>query len=210
MLLFCVRVLLVMRVIVTFFIHVFTMLWLVMRVIVALFAFPFEVLWHLIPPESAQRRALLGFLGQLCIVLLCAWMAIDARHAPEKPPPPLENPPEHALVWQVGANEYRVSREQLDRYQAHLSALGATPSLHIAPVFKNGASQGVELSGIGLDTLPSRFGLRNGDVLLRLNDLPLTSPVQVFMAYDRARESSSIELELEREGQHVRQHYTLW
>ena len=54
------------------------------------------------------------------------------------------------------------------------------------------------------DSFYSRLGLRNGDVLQRINGLDLDSPDKALEAFTKLRDARRIELEIERGGAPVR------
>jgi general secretion pathway protein C len=59
------------------------------------------------------------------------------------------------------------------------------------------------------DSIYARLGLKNGDILQRVNGFTLDSPTQTLEAYNHLRRSSRIELEFERDGQVLRKTYAV-
>ena len=136
--------------------------------------------------------------------------AIGPDSAPrtgDVPPSPAVTSTLGASIRQVGPNAYELSRREVTDSTANLHQLAT--QVRIVPFFKDGAAQGFKLFSIRPDSLFARLGLRNGDVLQRINGLSLESPDRAFEAYNRLRDSSRIELEVERNGQVVHQTYTV-
>jgi general secretion pathway protein C len=69
--------------------------------------------------------------------------------------------------------------------------------------------QGFKMFSIRPDSLYARIGLQNGDVLQRINGLTISNVQDGLMAFHKLRESSRIELEVERNGQAMRMNYAV-
>ena len=126
---------------------------------------------------------------------------------PAPTPAPPASPQGPSSVRQVGPSTFEISRQQLDHTLGNLAELSTQARL--VPAFTNGEARGFKLFSIRPGSLIAQLGLRNGDVLKRINGLALASPEQVLEAYGRLRDTARIELEVEREGQPVRQTYTI-
>jgi general secretion pathway protein C len=113
----------------------------------------------------------------------------------------------HVAIRQVGPRDYELSRQDLESALANLNQV--TTQARIIPAFRDGQPQGFKLFSIRPDSLFARLGLRNGDVLHRINGLPLDSVERGLEAFQKLREAPRIELEVERDGQPVRQTYSM-
>jgi general secretion pathway protein C len=122
--------------------------------------------------------------------------------SPERTPPP-----PGTSIRQVGPSAYELSRREVNDSTANVHQLAT--QVRIVPAFKDGAPNGFKLFSIRPDSLFARLGLRNGDVLQRINGLSLSSPDRALEAYSRLRDASRIELEVERQGEVIRQTYTV-
>ena len=89
-------------------------------------------------------------------------------------------------VRQVGPRSYEVSRGDLDKALANPNEL--MMQARVVPSFRDGRSQGFKLFSIRPDSLYSRIGLQNGDVLQRINGLSLDSVERGLEAYQKMRE----------------------
>ncbi|RYZ44088.1 MAG: hypothetical protein EOO71_01045 [Myxococcaceae bacterium] len=79
----------------------------------------------------------------------------------------------------------------------------------MVPAFKDGRPVGFKLFAIKDGSFYSRLGLRNGDVLQRINGLDLDSPDKALEAFTSMREARRIELQLERGGGPVRKTFDI-
>ena len=77
----------------------------------------------------------------------------------------------------------------------------------IVPAFRNGRAYGFKLYGVRDEYV--QLGLRNGDVVLQLNGIPLASPEYALGAYAALRDARRIELDLERDGRPIKKTYLL-
>jgi hypothetical protein len=77
------------------------------------------------------------------------------------------------------------------------------------PFIKNGVAQGITLFSIHPNSFFFQLGLRDQDLLLRLNGIPLNSPEGMLEAYALVLKASRVELELERGGRLLRQTYLI-
>jgi general secretion pathway protein C len=110
-------------------------------------------------------------------------------------------------VQQVGPGSYEISRQELDTVLANPNQL--LMQARVVPAFRDGKAQGFKMFSIRPDSLYSRIGLQNGDVMQRINGLSLDSVEQGLYAFQKLRESPRIELEVERNGQPMRLTYSL-
>ncbi|MFO7157010.1 MAG: type II secretion system protein GspC [Pseudomonadota bacterium] len=105
---------------------------------------------------------------------------------------------EPAEVRQVGNDTYEISREDVERQLANLSALAT--QARVVPSFKDGKANGFKIFSIRPGSLYQKIGLQNGDVIRKINGYAIDSPEKALELYAKLRESSRIEVELERRG----------
>lgn len=70
----------------------------------------------------------------------------------------------------------------------------------IVPRATDAGTVQVTLRGIAVDTPLHRWGFRDGDVLVRINGMDLTSPESTVRMYETARQSSQLRVAIERGG----------
>ncbi|MBZ4374187.1 type II secretion system protein GspC [Corallococcus sp. AS-1-6] len=105
-------------------------------------------------------------------------------------------------IRETGPETYAVPREDVTEALTHLNELSM--QARVVPAFKDGRPVGFKLFSLREDSFYSRLGLRNGDVLQRINGLDLDSPDKALEAFTKLRDARRIELQIERGGAPVR------
>lgn len=73
----------------------------------------------------------------------------------------------------------------------------------VIPYFKGGEPYGFRVSNLGSDAMVYDLGVRAGDVIRSVNGTPIRTPEDAFKAYQQFQNESSVQIELERNGQPV-------
>ena len=73
--------------------------------------------------------------------------------------------------------------------------------VRIRPHFKDGKSDGLSVSRIKAGSVFSKLGLRNGDIVQKINDKPINSPDDVLALYEKLKSGSQVSVEVTRKGQ---------
>jgi general secretion pathway protein C len=120
------------------------------------------------------------------------------------PPPGV---PGDQSVRQLSDNQYVVARTELNGALSNLSQLAT--QARIVPSFKNGVANGFKLFSIVPDSLYSKIGIQNGDVIRRINGYEMNSPDKALEIYQKLRDANRIEIELERRGETLRKSYSI-
>jgi general secretion pathway protein C len=110
-------------------------------------------------------------------------------------------------VRSLDENRYEVPRSELEEALSRLDAVAT--QVRIVPAYRDGQPQGFKLSSIRPDSLFSKLGLLNGDVVRRINGFEMSTPANVLEVYLRLRETSQIEVDIERNGSSIRKSYTI-
>ncbi len=119
-------------------------------------------------------------------------------------------PPPVALgngIKAVSENEYEVPRAEIDKTLSNLNDVAM--QARIVPAFKDGVAQGFKLFSIRPDSIYTKIGVQNGDVLKRINGYDLNSPEKALEIYSKLKEASRIDIEIERNGSTVRKTYNV-
>ncbi len=119
-------------------------------------------------------------------------------------------PPSVALgstVKQLSENDYEIPRSEIDKTLANLNDVAM--QARIVPAFKDGVAQGFKLFSIRPDSIYSKIGIQNGDVIKRINGFEMNSPEKALEVYSKLKESSRIDIEVERNGAAVRKTYNV-
>lgn len=105
-------------------------------------------------------------------------------------------------IRETGPDTYAIPREDVTEALTHLPEVSM--QARVVPAFKDSRPVGFKLFSIREDSFYSRLGLRNGDVLQRINGLDLDSPDKALEAFTKLRDARRIELDIERGGAPVR------
>ena len=107
----------------------------------------------------------------------------------------------------LSENEYEVPRAEIDKTLANLNDVAM--QARIVPAFKDGQAQGFKLFSIRPDSIYSKIGVQNGDVIKRINGFDLNSPEKALEVYSKLKEASRIDIEIERNGAPIRKTYNV-
>jgi general secretion pathway protein C len=117
-------------------------------------------------------------------------------------PVPTTRPPEtknSGLATQVGAGNYVIDQRALN---AALDNIGqAMTDARLLPSVKDGKVEGFRASEVKPQGIFGMIGMKNGDVLLRINDFPIDSPEKAIQSFATLKGQSRIKLDLIRDGQ---------
>lgn len=152
--------------------------------------------------------------------LVSFWLALFAP-APLEPiefPPPEIGP--EAPPWRSSVDDFAVFAtppwpppyppDPIDESCASsVSACRLAQPTRIAPAFVNGRAIGFKLFCIRPNSLYAKVGLKNGDVVVRINGLPITNPNEALAAYDKLRDAKTLRIELRRQGRPKRLTYRI-
>ncbi|MCB9652579.1 MAG: general secretion pathway protein GspC [Deltaproteobacteria bacterium] len=130
--------------------------------------------------------------------------------APPPPPPPSGGPGNVQFgkgVRQTSATEYEIPRAEVDSVLSNLSAIAT--QARIVPSFQNGKSNGFKLFSIKPNSLYSKIGIQNGDVIQRINGYEMNGPEKAFEVYSKLKDAGSISVDLIRRGKSQSLSYTI-
>jgi len=119
--------------------------------------------------------------------------------AAESAAPPAAAPPSAGGVSQTGAGSYVIDQRALN---SALDNIGqAMTDARLLPSMKDGKVEGFRVSEVKPQGIFGTVGIRNGDVLLRMNDFPIDSPEKAIQSFASLKGQSRIKLDLIRDGQ---------
>jgi general secretion pathway protein C len=103
------------------------------------------------------------------------------------------------LASQVGAGSYVIDQRALN---ASLDNIGqAMTDARLLPSIKDGKVEGFRASEVKPQGIFGTVGIRNGDILLSINDFPIDSPEKAIQSFASLKGQSRIKLDLIRDGQ---------
>ena len=128
-----------------------------------------------------------------------------------KAPPKKDNksaePSDASGIRATAANTYEVPRDELQKAMDNMSQLAS--QARIVPSFKNGESQGFKIFAIKPNSLYTKLGIQNGDIIKRVNGFDINSPDKALELYSKLQSSNRIEIEFERGNTAVRKTYNI-
>ena len=142
----------------------------------------------------------------------------DGAGAPPPPPPPVAAAPaaqgkEPGTVVSgngiraTSDNEYEVPRAEIDKTLSNLNDVAM--QARIVPAFQDGQAKGFKLFSIRPDSIYTKIGIQNGDVIRRINGFDLNSPEKALEVYSKLKEANRIDIEVERNGSVLRKTYNV-
>ena len=103
------------------------------------------------------------------------------------------------LAAATGAGNYVVDQRALN---AALDNIGqAMTDARLLPSQKDGKVEGFRVTEVKPQGIFGTIGIKNGDVLLRMNDFPIDSPEKAIQSFASLKGQSRIKLDLIRDGQ---------
>jgi general secretion pathway protein C len=134
--------------------------------------------------------------GKNRIKILTPMAAVNAEKAPA-PSTPAGAPA--GLVSQVGVGSYVVDQRALN---AALDNIGqAMTDARLLPSVKDGKVEGFKVSEVKPAGIFGMVGIKNGDIIQRINDFPVDSPEKAIQSFVSLKGQSRIRLNLIRDGQ---------
>lgn len=133
--------------------------------------------------------------GKNRIKILTPTATVDA----EKAPAPLPAGAPTGLASQVGVGSYVVDQRALN---AALDNIGqAMTDARLLPSVKDGKVEGFKVSEVKPAGIFGMVGIKNGDIIQRINDFPVDSPEKAIQSFVSLKGQSRIRLNLVRDGQ---------
>ncbi|MFN8389560.1 MAG: type II secretion system protein N [Bdellovibrionota bacterium] len=106
-----------------------------------------------------------------------------------------------------GQTEFSVAEDELSAALANLPQL--LSQARAVPYFRNGQSIGMRLFAIRTGSMYEKLGLKNGDIVLAVNDNSLSDPAQALKLFEQLKSERSINVKLERNSQSMDMHYSI-
>lgn len=127
-------------------------------------------------------------------------MTPTASASETAPPPSVPVAPAgDTLAAQTGSGSYVIDQRLLN---AALDNIGqAMTDARLLPSMKDGKVEGFKASEIKPKGIFGTIGLKNGDILLRMNDFPIDSPEKAIQSFASLKGQSRVRLDLIRDGQ---------
>lgn len=110
-------------------------------------------------------------------------------------------------VRKTGDQEYEIDRAEIDNVLSNLNVIAR--QARIVPSFKDGKANGFKLFSIRPNSLYSKIGIQNGDIVQRINGYEMNSPDKALQIYSKLKDANQITVDLIRRGKPVSLSYAI-
>jgi len=110
-------------------------------------------------------------------------------------------------IDRVNDSNYNLSRSMLNKVLDNAGKIIGIAA--VSPKIENGESVGMEIRGVRPDTLLTKIGIQNGDILESINGQSLSNPDAALGAYTTLRTADKFNLSVRRGGQSMIINYNL-
>jgi general secretion pathway protein C len=118
-----------------------------------------------------------------------------------------ERSPDGEGIRQVSRGRWVMDRAEVDDAIVHLPEL--LTKARVVPNFTDGKPDGFRIFAIREDSLYSRIGLQNGDILRRVNNIDVGNPQNFLEVFERLKGEANIKIELIRDNKEETFDYTI-
>ena len=101
-------------------------------------------------------------------------------------------------VKKNGEFDYSIDKQMLDEQLTDLTQLGM--QARVIPNYRKGKYEGFKLVGVRPGSLYRAIGIRSGDIVRSINGEAINSPNKAMELFNKLKNSSSLNLEVERRG----------
>lgn len=102
-------------------------------------------------------------------------------------------------VKQVSDSEYVIAEEEVEGALANINQL--LTQIRVVPNFQDGKADGFKVFAIKPDSIFAKVGLKNGDVIRKVNGQDISSPEKAFGLFQELRNEKNLTVEISRRGQ---------
>jgi len=120
---------------------------------------------------------------------------VPARAAPPAAPPAnaAAQPGQNPHIRQISDAQYQIDRSEVDSALDNMNQLFT--QIRAVPHFEGGKSVGFRLFAIRQGSIFDQIGLKNGDVIQRINGSDLSDPAKALALFQQLRSESSINMD---------------
>jgi general secretion pathway protein C len=110
-------------------------------------------------------------------------------------------------IKKLGQDKWAISREEIDKTLSNLNSIAM--QARIVPSFKDSKANGFKLFAIRPNSLYSKLGIQNGDIIHKINGFAMNSPDKALEIYQKLKNARSIDIELTRRGKSKKLNYRI-
>jgi general secretion pathway protein C len=101
-------------------------------------------------------------------------------------------------ITKTGDYSYKIERGALEGWLDNPVCFGR--QARIVPYMQDGVVTGFKLFAIRPNTLYSKLGIKNGDVILEINGVKMTNPEDALKVYQDVKDAKTVTMEILRRG----------
>ncbi len=101
-------------------------------------------------------------------------------------------------ITKTSDTEYTIPRQEIDNVLSNLNKVAT--QARIVPSFHNGKANGFKLFSIRPNSLYSKIGIQNGDIVQKINGYEINSPDKALEIYSKLKDAQGITVDLVRRG----------
>ncbi|MBI5526528.1 MAG: general secretion pathway protein GspC [Deltaproteobacteria bacterium] len=139
------------------------------------------------------------------------YLDLEEEHGAPRPALPIskkvEEPASGEGVRKLTDTSYVVSQAEIDKTLSNLNQVAM--QARIVPNFEGGKANGFKLFSIKPDSIYSKIGLQNGDVVQKINGFEMNSPDKALEIYQKLKDSKSVKIDISRGGKAMSYDYTI-
>ncbi len=102
-------------------------------------------------------------------------------------------------VRKVSDTEFVIDEAEVENALGNINQL--LTQIRVVPNFQDGKADGFKVFAIKPDSIFAKVGLKNGDVIRKVNDNDITSPEKAFQIFQDLRNEKNLSIEISRRGQ---------
>ena len=102
-------------------------------------------------------------------------------------------------IRQVTDSSFLIDEDEVEGALDNLNEL--LTQIRVVPNFENGKTTGFKVFAIRPDSIFDKIGLKNGDVIQRINDMDINSPEKAFEIFQQLKSEKNLSLDITRNGQ---------
>jgi general secretion pathway protein C len=145
--------------------------------------------------------------GQLEILELAATNLPGAAAPANRPLAAAQAGPTGEGIQKISDTEYTIERTEVDSALENMNQLFT--QIRAVPHFEGGQSVGFRLFAIRQDSLFDKIGLKNGDIISKINGQDMTDPARAIAMFQELRNERQISVEVTRNKEPLSLSYSL-
>jgi general secretion pathway protein C len=110
-------------------------------------------------------------------------------------------------IRQIGASSFEIAQGDFESTLANLATIST--QARAVPAMENGKSIGFKMFAIRQGSVFSKLGLKDGDVIRRINGYDMNSPEQALTLYARLKTARQFNIDIQRDGQNKTLDYSV-